>query len=365
MQPREEQPTPPPAPVVVSGVAESPKPDRGQATLAVETPSEAITGGTAGKCEEAFEEGTHAASQLRGFEEVPVPAVEMCPSFASAIPSAGPSEGDVLEEGSEGVAVAEIKSRVVLARGGSSGQAAWKWKLSMALIAITIAVAASALWWRPHSQTALDLFWGPVLQEQRTVIICAGSSGIVPKNRSGVAAATVSVDMQTASAVAEVSGTMERSGAATQLENWYTTALIDLREHPVVLLGGYGNDWTLRLVAPLRYHFAPVPDNAIVDQTQPHHWQRDQSLPYSNADDYALVARFRDPAVNGWVVAAAGLGSNGTEAAARFITSPQYMELLRDQVGSGFADRNIEAVLKVSVINGRTGDPSILAVYSW
>jgi hypothetical protein len=34
-------------------------------------------------------------------------------------------------------------------------------------------------------------------------------------------------------------------------------------------------------------------------------------------------------------------------------------------MADGFANRNIEAVLKVSVIEGKTGAPSILAVHSW
>jgi hypothetical protein len=94
-------------------------------------------------------------------------------------------------------------------------------------------------------------------------------------------------------------------------------------------------------------------------------WERDQSVPYSNADDYALVARFRDPTTDGWVVALAGLGRNGTEAAAQFVTSPHYLELLKEKMGSNFGNRNIEVVLKVSVIEAKTGAPSILAVYTW
>jgi hypothetical protein len=137
--------------------------------------------------------------------------------------------------------------------------------------------------------------------------------------------------------------------------------LPDLREHSVILLGGYNNDWTLRLLQPLRFHFLPYTPSggeSIVDQTQTQvHWDRDISQPYSSADDYALVARFRDPTIDGWVVVLAGEGRNGTEGAAHFVASPH--------IGSGFASHNLEAVLKVSVIEGKTGAPSILAVYSW
>ena len=61
----------------------------------------------------------------------------------------------------------------------------------------------------------------------------------------------------------------------------------------------------------------------------------------------------------------AGLGRNGTEAAAQFVTSPHYLSLLQQQFGSKFGNRNIEAVLKVSVVEAKTGAPSILTVYAW
>jgi hypothetical protein len=41
------------------------------------------------------------------------------------------------------------------------------------------------------------------------------------------------------------------------------------------------------------------------------------------------------------------------------------MEELRRHVGASLADRNIEAVLKINVIQGKTGAPSIEAVDVW
>ena len=94
-------------------------------------------------------------------------------------------------------------------------------------------------------------------------------------------------------------------------------------------------------------------------------WSRDHSVPYSNADDYAIVARFWDLTTDGWVVVIAGLGRNGTEAATQFVFSPHYMQLLRDQVGHEFSNRNIEAILSVKVIDGKAGAPSIVSAYTW
>jgi hypothetical protein len=174
--------------------------------------------------------------------------------------------------------------------------------------------------------------------------------------------------MQSASAVAQISALLERSAkATTQLQAAATTPLNELREHPVILLGGYNNQWTLRLLQPLRFHFVPVADGqAVVDSEHPGtRWERDPSLPYSSADDYAIVARFHDATTDSWVVALAGVGRNGTEAAAQFATSPHYMQMLRDQAGVDFINRNVEAVIKVSVIDGKTGAPSLQAVTVW
>ena len=60
----------------------------------------------------------------------------------------------------------------------------------------------------------------------------------------------------------------------------------------------------------------------------------------------------------------AGLGRNGTDAAAQFATSPHYMQLLQERIGA-FANRNLEGVLKVKGIEGKTGAPSIVAVHTW
>jgi hypothetical protein len=250
-----------------------------------------------------------------------------------------------------------------------SFRAAW-W---VSAITLTLLVLGGWRYRTAHPKTALDSFWTPVLQNQSTMTLCIGGSVFSQTHTSGVATATKDVDypfvsIQSASAAAGIAALLERTGGATtQLRASATTPLTELREHPVILLGGYNNEWTLRLLQPLRFHFAPVTDGEwIVDSAHPGmHWERDASLPYSSAEDYAIVARFQDPTTDNWIVALAGVGRNGTEAAAQFATSPHYMQLLRDQAGTDFANRNIEAVLKVSVIDGKTGAPYILAVNIW
>ena len=246
--------------------------------------------------------------------------------------------------------------------------------LWLGLAAVVAISLFAGLKWRfgiVQPQSALDEFWTPVLNDKGTVSICTGASVFSQSHTSGVATAGKDIDypfvsMQIASAIARLSGLLERSGNAPHLESSATTPLTELREHSVILLGGYNNQWTMRLVEPLRFHFVTGPDEVIVDRMQPQaRWLRDSSLPYSSADDYALLARFRDASTDGWVVVLAGLGRNGTEAAAQFATSPHYMQLLREQIGKNFSNHNVEVVLKINVVEGKTGAPSVTAVHVW
>jgi len=252
--------------------------------------------------------------------------------------------------------------------------AARRWWIGvLTLLAASALTGAGYKYRAGHAKTPIDEFWGPVLRDQSSVMMCIGGSVFSQSHTSGVATATKDIDypfvsMQSASAVAQLSALLQRSGGeTTQLQPAATTPLTELRDHPVILLGGYNNQWTLRLTQPLRFHFLPVDaGEAIMDEANPGlKWERDPSLPYSSADDYALLARFRDTTTGSWVVVLAGVGRNGTEAAAHFASSPNYVQLLRDRAGSDFSNRNVEAVLKVNVIDGKTGAPSIVAVHLW
>ncbi len=172
--------------------------------------------------------------------------------------------------------------------------------------------------------------------------------------------------MQIASGIGRVSGLLEREGGSYNIESSASTSLSDLRERSLVLLGGYNNEWTLRLLSPLRFRFSPEPIESIVDRDHPdRHWARNRSQPYSNADDYAVLVRFRDNTTGSIVIALAGLGRNGTEAAAQFATSPHYMQLLSERIGRKLGSSNVEVVLKIHVIGGKTGAPSIENMYVW
>ena len=93
------------------------------------------------------------------------------------------------------------------------------------------------------------------------------------------------------------------------------------------MIGGFDNDWTLRLTDSLPFRFVKAADDGryeIFDArsaTAPV-YSIDTSVPYSAlTQDYGIVARFLNPITERPTVIVAGLGTNGTEAATSLVTS--------------------------------------------
>jgi hypothetical protein len=217
----------------------------------------------------------------------------------------------------------------------------------------------------------VDEFWRPVLQDKGSALLCVGGNVFDSNDFSGTMTAGKDiaypfVSIQLAAAMARIGGLLERLKVTYQIQASAPTPLGDLRDRPVILLGGYNNPWTMRLVQTLRFQLPPEPFEGIIDRDHPgRQWIRNKSQPYASTDDYALIARFRDARTGSVVFLLAGLGRNGTEGAAQFATSPVYMEQLRQRLGKGLSSGNLEVIIKVNVIDGKTGAPSIEDIWVW
>jgi hypothetical protein len=81
--------------------------------------------------------------------------------------------------------------------------------------------------------------------------------------------------------------------------------------------------------------------------------------------DFGLVARFHDPTTDQIIVVSAGIGENGTIAAAELLSTGKYFQELKDEKLFPRRDQNFEAVIETQTINGRPGPPRIVATYLW
>jgi len=145
----------------------------------------------------------------------------------------------------------------------------------------------------------------------------------------------------------------------------------DLQRGASVLVGGLDNVWTMRVIAPLRYHFVRRGTSfvyAIEDREHPElgGWDLDMAqMPDRGTEDFALVARIFDQTTGRPVLVVAGLGANGTNAAAQFLLDPARTAELTAHAPRDWQHLNMEAVLRTQIIDNHAGPPHLVACTFW
>jgi hypothetical protein len=177
------------------------------------------------------------------------------------------------------------------------------------------------------------------------------------------------VSVSSAIALANLGGVLYQHGKDYEVKEAPETNLTDIRSHSLVLVGAMNNEWTMRLLRPLRIHFTY--DNGVAriedaENPQQRDWSVDFTKPYGTVTtDYAIVARFRDPDTEGPVMVIAGLGPYGTEAASEFVKSPQYLEQFVKTAPRGWESKNLEWVIGTNVIGSKAGPPILTSTAMW
>jgi hypothetical protein len=248
----------------------------------------------------------------------------------------------------------------------------------IALATVVLAAAVAVGWLGPwRGRSGLDRFWEPLVKSRGQVLICVGGGGSTtgsqPAGARGAqpAPARNSIAFRDATMLARVAGLIESRGASFNIRSAADSSFTDLREGPVVLIGGFNNDWTLRLTAATRFGFERFPDRlSIVDRRaqQRKEWsvQYDSEGTFSAInEDYALISRLWDPSTESIVVIGAGLTSYGTIAASEFLTNPNYMESLTRQAPDNWESKSLQAVIATRVLNGSSGPPRVAAAHFW
>ncbi|WP_035356727.1 hypothetical protein [Edaphobacter aggregans] len=240
----------------------------------------------------------------------------------------------------------------------------------------TIAAASALLLllvvWNTSRTDAVGRFWSPILDQKTPAIISLGGVKFSPRSNIGteVASDTTSLNpylsFENGLAMGRVAALLNARGGSYRVQPASSTTLAQIRENPTVLVGAYNNEWTYRMISPLRFHFTAHPEERIVDTQNPSRsWARNRSKPFTDTPDYALVARFRNPSTDSLVIVIAGIQRFGTDAASQFATSSELLQEFNRQVGWNWRNKNVEVVLRVDVVNGRAGAPIIEATHIW
>ena len=242
--------------------------------------------------------------------------------------------------------------------------------------------------WTPH--TALDRLWSPVLDSSTPVLLCvgqrpfAGRSATEPQSLSapGQYAAvpqttlhqlyylgSQNVALPDVMTLGRLAGFLQAKGKEYHIRGESSTTFEDLRDGPVVLIGAFNNDWSMRLMGPRRFSFERDGDAFWIKDVQ-HPSDKSHAVNYAMpylqlTEDFALVSRVLDPVTERMVVLSGGLTGYGTVAAGEFLTNPAYMETITAAAPGKWARKNVEFVISTKVINGKSGPPKVVTAHFW
>jgi hypothetical protein len=250
--------------------------------------------------------------------------------------------------------------------------------LTLAAAAVPIGLAVRAVLPANRSKSKLQELWAPILSDSDGVLIEVGRTHVEANEAPQPPNATIEqhilrpqarISLAAVQAISQVAGFLQAQHHPFSIHEAYTDTLQDLHRHPVILVSGFNNPWTMRLLRPLRFYFEQTGTlHSIIDSQHPERrdWSVDFDTPYlQQTADYAVVGRFFDATTSSPVVVIAGIGSNGSQAAGEFVVSANALDPLAQSAPHGTLETNFLAVLRVEVIAGNTGSATIVATHFW
>ena len=227
---------------------------------------------------------------------------------------------------------------------------------------------------------SLSHFWAPMMVESNPAPFIIGRTTLVlpldsdPSLEASLLGIRSKIALSDALAFSRVCSLVrtETRNCTLQLSNQATIS--DLRRGPVVVVGLFNNEWSSRLLAPLRFR---IKHNVDVHGITHEAWITDAKDPKARwgldfgermdlvQKDYGVLARF-DSAITGRpVFIVGGLSSLGTEGIGELATDPKAMEKLEATIPKNRSFQNFEAVIETEVINGKPGQSRIVAEDFW
>jgi hypothetical protein len=264
-----------------------------------------------------------------------------------------------------------------------------RWRpIAAALIAaagLVIGAWASKPW--TAAPTASDLFWKPIVHSASPVLLCVADARVTQPDLNlvnpeppltGVVNGDTTVlqllqrdtvRFSNALTLSMLTGFLSAHAKPFHIRRTGATALSDLREGPVILIGLTDNPWTLRLSNQLRFSFGNDGGRLYIkDRRNPlsRKWGYDglQAPLRSVPEAHGIVSRFLDPTTGRLVVTAAGL-LWGTRAAGECLTDPACLAEAARLAPGDWSSKNIQVVISAKVIGESAGPPHVVAAHLW
>jgi hypothetical protein len=183
---------------------------------------------------------------------------------------------------------------------------------------------------------------------------------MVPFTDFGVA----SGDVYAASRLSSLFGRMNKP---SQFRIGTEYSFDDLRNSPAVMVGAFSNWGTLEMTSNLRFVFVEKDERFwIQDRTSPDTtWSWRVGHHGEFTEDFGIVTRLLDSKTGQLLITVAGLSASGSDAAAQFISIPEYLAEGLRTAPPDWRRKNMEVVVRTTVIDSVAGPPHVVASYFW
>lgn len=276
-----------------------------------------------------------------------------------------------------------------------------RWRTWGIAAAAALAVLLVAWIWIPRwTKCEFDMFWGPVFERNKTVLIYTGpalvyipSSSYEQKMRSLDSPGDLTLPMQTWGLPELAAGQVLTSkdlvldktdfAGSGELEACAKLAMVvtkhhlnfdlrsepdlpfeDLRHSPAVLLGAYNNFWTMETTKDLPFFY----DRAMRIRErggQRRVWSIMPQPGVPSPEEYLLVTRHFDPQTGSPLISLSGVTTCGTRAAADFVTDPTQFTKLANIPRDAMERKNLAIVMHANFIDCTPTSIDIVAVRYW
>lgn len=289
------------------------------------------------------------------------------------------------------------------------------------VLALAGFLVGSRIYHRKPSDTILNQFWSPVLATSKPALICLPkpifyrpSDALFKKSEQSPGEFDKEVDRMNGrphlrsndriawgdmvefddfgvskgdvKAAFRLSNLLVRLGKDSELRIGSDYGWDDLRNSPAIVIGAFSNPWSMKIISGLHFSFVdrnPASSAEPVDRISPGAQDatslqiQEQGTPgraWSSefdprtsilTEDYGLISRLVNSSTGQFVVSVAGITAPGSEAAAEVASSPEDLQKALHSSSPDWYKKNVQIVVKTTVVDGVAGPPEIVAVYVW
>ena len=167
-------------------------------------------------------------------------------------------------------------------------------------------------------------------------------------------------------AAVKISKLLTEQGIRFELRFGEEATYSEMRESPVIIIGGINSDWSTQLTSGSAFVFDQSVEAPSIRETggAKRVWRIERNSS-DTTKDFGLITRQFSERTGHFLVQVAGISHFGTEAASEILTDPQELASALRANGVQEFGKNLQIVVSTDITNDQSGPPHVIAVNSW